>query len=401
MDFEEHKKAGDQKNASIWSRSFIILFFANLAFNMGLNMSNSILSLFADHLGASAAIIGLILSSFGITSVLFRLISAPIMDTYNRKYIVIIAALLMSAAFGGFSISKNITMLICFRLLQGCSMAFGNACCLAMVADLLPKDKYSSGLGYYSLAQVICSAVAPYIGIELVNHTSYQITYLLAASFMLCATLLTFLLKSDFTRTRNLKFSLNSIIAKEALLPAGFHFLMMLAGACVPSFIYLFAREQGVAGNVGLYFTVSAVTMLITRPVVGKLTDRFGLLKVSIPAVICTVISLIMVSYATSLMVFLVAAFISAFGQGAFSPAIQALTMKAVPNERRGAASSTSFIAQDVGAMLSVMLAGQLVEQSGYVAMWRIMAIPYIMGMLVLIIFRKTIAKIETDFASR
>ena len=75
--------------------------------------------------------------------------------------------------------------------------------------------------------------------------------------------------------------------------------------------------------------------------------------------------------------------------------------MKSVQSERRGTASSTNYIAQDLGAMLGVMLSSQLVEFLGYVIMWRVMVIPYAIGLLVLIIFRKTVSRIEQEFATR
>lgn len=387
--------------ATIWNRSFIILFFANMAFNMGLNMSNSLVAIYANHLGASAAAIGFVASSFGISSLLFRMISAPVMDTYNRKYLVVFAALMLSVAFGGFSISNNLPMMVGFRLVQGCGMAFGNACCLAMVADMLPKEKYNSGLGYYSLAQVVCSAIGPSVGLELVDRVGFRATYTLTACFMLLAAFLICWIKTNFTRTKKLKLSFQSIIAKEALLPASFQFLMLLGGAGAHSFLFLFAREQGVTGNIGLYSTVSAITMLATRPFIGRLTDKYGLAKTVIPAVLCNTLSLYIVSISTTLAGFLFAALISAFGQGALGPAIQALVMKSVPSERRGSASTTNFIAQDLGSMIGPVLAGAIAQSFGYVVMWRIMAIPTLIGAAVLVMFKSTIVRIEEEFAAR
>ena len=390
-----------QAPASIWSKSFIILFFTSMAFNLGMTMSNSLVSLYADYLGAPASIIGLVASSFAISSLLFRMISAPIMDTYNRKYLVIFAAMMLAVAFGGFSISTNIPMLLGFRMIQGCGMAFGNACCLVMVADILPKDKYSSGLGYFSLAQVICGAIGPSVGLELVDRFDYRTTYTFTACIMLVAAFLIILLKTDFKRTKKLTLTFNNIIAKEALLPVGANFFMMLSGFGASSFLFIYARAQGVTGNIGLYFTVSAITMLITRPFMGRLTDKFGLVKIAVPAMFCNIASMFIISYSSTLTGFLIASCISAFGGGALGPAIQALTMKSVPSERRGAASSTNYIGMDLGNLAGPILAGQVAQAFGYTMMWRIMVIPAIIGTLVLVCFRKTIARIDEEFAAR
>jgi len=371
-----------------------------MAFNMGMSMSNALLAIYSAHLGASVALVGFIVSSFAISSILFRLISAPVMDTYNRKYLVILAALMLSIAFGGFSISTSIPMVFCFRILQGCAMAFGNACCLTMVADMLPKEKYNSGIGYYSLAQVICSAVAPSVGLELVQFAGFRTTYTIAACIMLFSAFLVSRIKLNFTRTRKLKLSFGNIIAREAMLPAGFHFLMIVSGTCVSAFLFLFAQEQEITGNIGLFFTVTAITMLVTRPVIGRLTDKYGLVKVAVPAVACNVLSFFIISWSTSLFGLLGAAFIAAFGQGAIGPAIQALTMKSVTPQRRGAASSTNYIAMDIGALTGPAIAGQIISLFGYVAMWRILVIPYIAGAMLLVVFKKKVQSIEEEFAS-
>lgn len=382
---------------SILNRSFITLFFANMAFNMGQFMSNALLPVYVDSLGAPAAVIGLVVSTFGFAAILFRFVSSPIMDTYNRKYIVAFASLLMVIAFFGFGISKSIPVLIAFRLIQGCGTAFGNACCLAMVANMLPKDKYTTGIGYYSLAQAISQAIGPSIGLWLVGLVDYQMTFAINAGFMLIAAVMALLLKYDFTRTKKLKLSFQNLIAKEAIIPSVVSFLL-IAGTTVTSFLIVFAAGQGVTKNIGLYYTVSAVTMLVTRPLVGKLVDKAGLIRVCVPALLCNVASFIVISFSTNLWGFLIASFIAAFGSGACLPAMQALCMKSVPGERRGAASSTNFIGLDLGGLVGPSIAGVVAQSFGYVTMWRVMVIPFILSALTLVIFRRRVVEIEENF---
>ena len=389
-----------QEPTTIWNKAFISIFFTNMAFNMGQLMSNSLLSIYANSLGASASAIGLLMGAFAFASITFRFVSAPIMDTYNRKYIVGIATLTLATAFFGFSLSKTIPALMCFRLLQGCGMAFGNACCLAMVSELIPKDKYSTGIGYYSMAQVACQMLGPSIGLWLVGLVGYSMTFAINAFIMLIAAFLAFQIKTFFVKTKKLKFSLGNTIAQEALLPSVILLLLNTGSTVVGSFLIVYARNQGVTGNIGLYFAVSASTMLITRPIIGRLTDKFGLVKVSIPALFCNVISFIVVSYSHTLWSFLFAAFISAFGYGACQPAMQALSMKTVPNERRGAASSTNFIGMDLGNLIGPMIGGVIAQVYGYGAMWRTMAAPFLIGALLLFVFRRLFTRIERDFAS-
>ena len=399
MDIEAPKHTLDRREpAKIWTKTFISLFFANLAFNMGMFMSNSILSLYVNSLGAPASAIGIVMGTFTVSAILMRLISAPIMDTYNRKYIVAFASVTLSVAFFGFSMSETVPALMVFRLVQGCGMAFGNACCLAMVSETLPKDRYNSGMGYYSLAQVMCQAVGPLVGLTLIDSIGYSMMFVINAGLMLVAAFLTMQIKIDFKRTKKFKMAFNNIIAKEALLPTAIMFLLSTCNGTIGSFLVVFAGEQGVTSNMGLYFTMTAVMMLITRPLVGKLTDKFGIVKVLIPALFCNVIAFYVISTSTTLFGFLLAAVVSAFGQGACQPAIMALSMKSVTKDRRGAASSTNYIGMDLGVLVGPVLAGGLAETSGYVTMWRVMSIPFFCGMILMFVCRKTVVRIEENF---
>jgi len=341
----------------------------------------------------------MVISAFSISAIAFRFISAPIMDTYNRKYIVAISTLLLAGAFAGFSISGSIPMLLAFRLLQGCGMAFGNACCLAMVADMLPKDKYSTGIGYYSMAQVVSQAIGPSVGLWLVGMFGYSMTFTVNACVMLIAAVLAMQIKLDFKQTRKLNISFNNIIAKEAILPASV-LLLLLTGGTAGSFLVVFAATRGVTKNIGLYFTVSAITMLVTRPLIGRLTDKYGLAAVCIPALFSNVVCFFVISYSTTLTGFLIAAFIAAFGSGACQPAMQALSMKTVTQARRGAASSTNYIGMDLGNLIGPTIAGYIAQTMGYAMMWRFMVIPFFAGMAILFMFRSKIAEIEDGFAS-
>ncbi|MDR3288561.1 MAG: MFS transporter, partial [Peptococcaceae bacterium] len=379
----------------IWNKTFISIFFASMAMNLGQQMSTSLLAIYADSLGAPATKIGLLISMFALTALLFKVIAAPAIDTYNRKYLVIGAMLILAASFFGFSLSTTLSSLMFFRLLQGIGLAFSNVCCLAMAAESLPKEKYGTGIGYYSLAQVASQAVGPAIGLAIAGAIGYPFTFAINAGVMLLAVIAAMRIKITFKRTKKLKITLNNIIAKEALLPALVQLFLSMQFMVVNSFLIVFAAKQGVTSNIGFFFTVSFATMLFTRPLVGKLTDKFGLVKVFIPALFSNLIAFILISYAYTLPLFLLAAFISAFGFGACTPAIQTLAMKLVSNERRGAGSSTNYIGADIGTLIGPVAAGSVAQLFGYAVMWRAMLIPLFIAMSIVFLARKKIGGVE------
>ncbi len=386
---------------------FLSIFFANMGLNMGQQMSNNLLSLYAKSLGAPADQIGQLMSMFAITALIFRFISGPAMNAFNRKKLVAMGMGFMATAYVGFSFAPTIapvlgleviTVLKGFRLLQGVGNAFGSACCLTIVSDTLPKDQFTTGMGYFSVAQVISQSIGPTVGVYLRDLFGYQTTYLINFAVMCVAIFTATRVKLAPRKAIPFNLKLNNIIAKEALIPAAITFFVALGFTAINAFMLVYAEERGIEGG-SWFFTVYALTLLVTRPSIGKLTERFGFVKVAIPSVFMTACSLVLIGLSTNIVMLLFAAFINAFGYGAVQPMLQSLCMKSVPTERRGSASGTNYIGMDTATIIGPMICGEVAVIFGYEPIiWIIMAVPILIGMLTIFILRKPIEKIEKNF---
>lgn len=386
---------------TIWNKTFICLFIANAMMYLSQMMMNTLVSKYTNSLGASAAVVGVVMSAFTWTALILKVVSAPALDAFNKKFILAGAMFVMSLAYWGYGFSDNIPMLLSSRLLQGAGQAFTATCCLALAADSLPRDKMGSGLGVFSLAQAICQAIGPSCGLYLAEFIGYTYTFFTGAVLMTVACLLVLTISVEKRPRKKFKISLGSMFAKEAILPACLALLFSMAYFNINSFLVIYAEDIGIEGEIGLFFTVYAVTLLFTRPLIGKLSDKYGIHNVLLPAMCCFAVSFIIISFARSLPAFLVAAFISAFGYGACTPTVQALCMKRVGAERRGAGSCTNYVGQDLGSLLGPIIGGFVVGHFGYPAMWRIMLLPVLIAAVVVIIFRKDIASSETARAGK
>lgn len=382
----------------ILNRCFIHIFLANSLMYLSQWMVNSLVAKYADHLGATAAMVGIVSSIFALTALIFKIVSGPALDTYNRRVILVIAMCIMGISYFGYSASSNMPMLVSFRLFQGCGQAFTATCCLALASDTLPPDKFGTGIGIFSLAQAVMQAIGPTVGLALMNCLGYHLTFIIAGFIMVVAAVLAAGVNVPYEKTKSFKISLDSIFVKEALLPVVLIFFLSTAFSVINSFLILFAGKQGITGNIGLYFTVYACTLLFTRPLIGRLSDRFGMVRVAIPAMFCFALSFLVISISTSLEMILLAGFIAGFGYGACQPAIQTLCMKCVPKKRRGAASSSSYIGNDLGQLLGPNVAGSMILAFGYHAMWRFMTLFIVAALILVIIYRKKIYSIERNF---
>lgn len=383
--------------ATIWNKNFISVFIANACMNMSQQMMNSLVAKYANHLGAAASVVGLVTSMFAVTALIFKIVSGPAIDAFNRKWILAGAMCIMATAYFGYSLSNSVPMLIASRLIQGTGQAFTATCCLALAADTLPPEKFGSGIGIFSMAQAAAQAIGPTVALTLVNAVGYNATFAIGGCIMLFAAFMATRVNTSKIEYKPFKITFDNVFAKEAVMPAVMLFFLAMTFCIINSFLIIFGGEQGVE-NIGYYFTVYAATLLVTRPMIGKLTDRFGLVKILIPALFCFAGSFMIISISDSLWMFLLAAFVAAFGYGACQPAIQTLCMKCVPVERRGAGSSTNYIGNDLGQLVGPIVAGALVESFGYASMWRLMTVPVGIAAVVALCFSGRIAEVEASF---
>ena len=390
------------KEGSIWNSTFLSICLINAFMNLSKQMSNSILSKYIDSLGAAATVVGLVSSTFALAALVFKFFSGPALDSFNRKHIIIGAMLALGISFSGYSMSNTVPMIIVFRFLQGAAQAFTATCLLTMASDTLPPDKFSTGVGMFALFETVAQAIGPTVGLGLMEIVGFNKTFLISAALMfLSATVVVFYRQPPFVRTKRFKISLNSIFAKESAKYAARLVLFNFAVCVVSTYLVIYAAQRGVESNIGLYFTLYACTMLISRPLVGKLTDKYGVCNVLIPALCCFILSYMLISVSITLAMFLLASFVSAFGTGACQPAVQALCMKCVPTERRGSASSTCYIANDLGTLIGAPVAGMIVERWGYTVMWRAMTLPIFLAIALVICIRKDIKQVEETFIAK
>jgi len=412
---------------SIWSRNFVLILTASLMLYIGQEMIQSLVTKYANDLGASTQIIGIIAGLYAAAAMIFKIFSGPTIDTFNRKTVAAIAMIGLGFVFAGYGFSNSIMTIMICRFLQGMCLAFTATCCLTLATDVLPKSKVGSGIGIFSLGQALASGIGPAISLWMKDVAGYRYTFGLTSVMLFAAGAITLMMRVEHKKTKKFKISLHNMFAKEAILPASVVMCLALVFPLINSYLAIYSELQGVpSSQIGLYYTVYACTLLFTRPVIGRLSDKYGTVKVAIPAIIFFACSFILISFANTLPMFLFAGFISGFGYGACMPIMQALSMKCVPAARRGAGSGTNYIGSDIGQMLGLVLAGTIItwntnsELAGYISqgvsetnakiyaelaayqlMWKLTLIPILAAIIILFISKKRISRIEKEFLDR
>jgi MFS family permease len=156
--------------------------------------------------------------------------------------------------------------------------------------------------------------------------------------------------------------------------------------------------------NSGTFFLVYAATLVLVRPLGGRLSDRYSEKYVIVPTLIITILSLCVLSFSTSLLGVLVSAVLYGIGFGSAQPVLQAAIIRMVKPERSGVANASFSTATDLGIGLGAILLGWVSEHTSYRIVFFASALSVVFSLLVFTIFiirmlkknRKTIIKTES-----
>jgi MFS family permease len=138
--------------------------------------------------------------------------------------------------------------------------------------------------------------------------------------------------------------------------------LINRAGTMVLPFIALYARQElkVSTGDAGLVLAFYGVGALISSPFSGKLSDKFGPLKLMVASLLATGSFLFLYSAVTNFTGFLILSFIWAIVNEAFRPASMSFISSEITPDRRKTAFALNRLAINLGMSIGPVVGGIL-----------------------------------------
>ena len=350
------------KPEKVWNRGFAMIFVANFLHNMGQQTISTLVPKYSAILGATSTVIGIVSGIFAVSSLVIKPFASPAFDCCRKKILYVGSNSVILLSYLLFFLAPNVVWIIAGRLLQGFGIGIAAPMGLSIACDNLPEGKFARGVSVFSLGQALGQAVGPSIGLALSKSIGYRLTFLVCIGFMVgCVASGLFVNGNAPDPDAEYRIRPDNIVAREAL-PASLTMVFVIAAySCINGFLPIYGELLGI-GNIGLYFTVYAVSIFVIRLITGGLADRFGYARILIPSLCCFALAFFLFSKAKTLPLFLAAAVFAALGYGICQPNLQAMCMSAVPENRRGVGSNTFFLGQDIGMFLGPYLAGMIAD---------------------------------------
>ena len=390
---------GESPREQLWSTTFVLVVVSTLCCFMvgqGLNSSTSV---YVALYGGTAAYAGVLAAVFSGAAAVVRLFSGPLIDGRGRRIVMLVGFAVLIVGTVGPLFTHDVAPFVVFRILQGAGFSAVTTASATAAADALPASRMGEGIGYYGLGQAIAMSIGPAFALALVSMDPAENLFIGATAAAALGLALIFFCRYEkhpetlpeeavYRREREEKRTrsegaksegarregfISRIFEKRAL-PGTLPTLVIApAFGFVIFFVGLYGTSLGV-GNAGLFYTLSAVSMIIVRLKSGAFMDRFAPIKILPVALAFGVVAFAMLIACGTVLdsspardaVFYLAGIVYGPCIGIVNPLNQAVAVKNTPPERWGAANALFQLAIDVGIGCASVIWGLVNDSFGF-----------------------------------
>ncbi|WP_026700056.1 MFS transporter [Salibacterium aidingense] len=360
-----------EKKQPIWTKDFLSISIVHFIVFVIFYTLLTTLPLYVIYdMGGTEAQGGFAVTAMFITAILIRPFSGNLMERAGKKKIMLLCVIVFTVSTFGYIWAAGFTTLMVLRLLHGISFGILTTATSAIAADVVPEERRGEGLGYFTMSMNLAVVVGPFLGLTLIQFVSYQYLFIILSIVMTagvgCALAVKTREPSASAPLQKKKLSLHDLIEINALPIAAMSSLVAFAYSGVISFISVYAAELGLEKVSSYFFLVFAVTMLVTRPYLGRLFDERGPKIVIMPCLFVFAAGLLLLSAAQTTLLFLTAAGLIGAGYGTLLPCLLSLAVQSTAGHRNSYATATFFMMFDSGIALGSFLLGVIVSYTGF-----------------------------------
>ncbi|PPD57837.1 MFS transporter [Dehalogenimonas etheniformans] len=335
---------------------------------------NPALPLYVKSLGISDPALGFIAASSTIVGILASLPAGAISDAIGRRRVVLFAAVIFATAPFLYLFVHNAGTLVLVRVYHGLATAILGPVALAIVADTYAKGR-GERMGWYSSATLVGRFLAPFVGGLLIFGNDFHLVYLADGVAGVITLLLAIRLPKDSTGNARVADTLRKnwrkyvkevsfvFRHKGILATSGVEAAQYFGYGCLETFLPVYLNEKlgFAAWQIGLLFTAQIVVTAFTKPIMGRLSDKYGRIRTIMAGLILggAIIMLILTTSSYLLMLILIAT--SGLGLAIVTSSTSALVADLAREEGRGSALGIMSGIMDIGQSSGPILTGILI----------------------------------------
>ena len=381
MSTEQAAHAG-KPAAKLWTRDLVLIILVNLCVFTNHIMSLSTFPFYIQSLGGSEAVAGICAAAFAFVAVIIRPFVGWWLDNGVRKVALVVGLLLLGAAPLGYVFVPVLSMSIAFRMLHGIGLSFSNSTTATVASDVICRPRFAEGMGYFGMATALASAIAPALGLSLMEGFGFGTLYAVAAGIAGLGLVLFAFVRTRKVNVPKKKLNLRTIINRDSLPATATMLVFMLTFGALENFVAIFAAEDSLPSG-SIYFIVMSVMLLVVRVTLGKLVDQRGEAIFVYTCNAAMLVAFLLLALVPNTATYILSAALAGYAFGGLEPSLQSMAVHTSTDETRGSANSTFLCGYDIGYGLGGGLAGSLITAMGYSIMWMIVSLACVASVLI------------------
>jgi MFS transporter, DHA1 family, multidrug resistance protein len=340
---------------------------------------NPALPLFIRSMGVDVSTLGFIAAASTVVGIVVSLPAGILSDLIGRRRVILTAAFVFATAPFLYLLITQPWHLVLVRIYHGLATAILGPVAMAVVADTYQKGR-GERMAWYSSATMVGRFIAPFVGGILIFGDNFHWVYVadgvagvlafLAAIRLPLATNTTGSAWQTFKSQRGKYGQEIAFVFRHGgiLATSGIEAAQYFAYGAVETFLPIYLNEKlgYSAWEIGLLFTVQILTATFTKPIMGRLSDKYGRLPLITAGLVLGGIAtttLILVSN-----YFVIAVMIAVFGLGLATVTASTSCLVADLSRAQGRGGALGILSSimDVGQSTGPMAAGALITAYSY-----------------------------------
>ena len=332
-------------------------------------------------LGGGTSAAGLFLGFLTYASAFSAPVTGTLADRVGARRVLIVAGVAITLFTVAYALIPSYKVMLALVLVHGVfwsGLLTGSA---AYMTNILPEGRRAEGIAYWGLSTIAAIAVAPTLGFWIYQY-GWTALCLETAVLNLLMAFIAWRLPAQAVAAAPAAGRSGRLIEWRVLILSFTLFLYSFGYGGITSFTALYADANGVSPK-GIYLTALALVILVTRPLSGRLGDRFGYRRVFLPCLVLIAVGLSCLAMGGSRFWLVTSALIFGTGFGTAYPVFAGYVMRQVGADRRGAAFGAILACFDTGIGTGSTSMGWLISRYGFASAFGVaaalsaLALPY------------------------
>ncbi len=378
-------------------------FFARLSYALA---RSPVLPLFALYLGAGPEAIGFAVGISTVTGIFFKLPAGALSDIIGRKRTMLIGLLFFAFMPFTYLWVHSYYPLIVIRFIHGLATAIYGPVSMAVVADVAGAKK-GEMLSWFSSITIIGNLLGAPLGGFILHHAAgaadpslkeFQYAYLLSGVTGMMSLILSIGLLRDGKADHDgagLKEAIKRFVAgikevgsdKRVVITSVMEGMQNMAVGALEAFLPVYAVKVGGLNEfqAGILWGVQVVTTILSKPVMGKTSDKYGRKALISGGLLMCAVSFGLIPLLKGFPSLMTTAAVFGLGEALVTSSGAALVADLCKEKHFGTAMGTFGTIFDIGHASGPILAGFLIARYNYFHSFLFMALLLVLAVPVFI----------------